>query len=168
LAQGVLAIVLDARRSARAFLKRAISAVWTMNDEADAAPRITRIIAGLLSLQLARLRLSNEELPPTAFDDFSVGYIYGFVDVMTQRVGICGDADAYKIFTILAKALFGHDMGEFVSSRMIGRQDLPDSVWGATAGRNDSRSWLRDPATPPVGWYNYCRRENPEIALRMQ
>lgn len=99
----------------------------------------------------------------TTFDDFSVGYIFGFVDVMAQRVGLVDEDAALRIFVILAKALFGRETGAIVCARFLDRQDSPDAALGALAGRHNSRSWLRDPTVPPLGWYNYCRSESRAI-----
>jgi hypothetical protein len=131
-----------------------------MPEDSDAGVRIARIIAGLLFLQLSRIQRRTRQTPMTTFDDFSVGYIFGFIDVMAQRVGIVDEDDAVKIFVILAKALFGREIGDVVCARFVDRQDSPDAVLGASTGRNDSRSWLRDPTVPPLGWYNYCRSES--------
>ncbi len=125
--------------------------------ESDAELRITRIMAGLLLLQIARIRRKTEQSPEMTCDDFSVGYVFGFVDVMTERVGIAGSDDAYRIFVVLAKALFGHESAETFCTRLADRQHSPETIWGASTGRRDSRSWLRDPTIPPVGWYQYFR-----------
>ncbi len=119
--------------------------------------RITRLVVGLLSLQLARLERAGERFPPAALDDFSMGYIFGFIDVMAQRMGIDDPEDALKMFVILSKALFGHETGEQLCARLAEWEGLPDAFRGASIGRGDSRSWLRDPTIPPLGWYNYCR-----------
>ena len=128
-----------------------------MQTESDAEVRIARIIAGLLLLQISRIRRKTDPSPETACDDFSVGYVFGFVDVMTQRVGIASWDDGYRIFVILAKALFGHETGETFCARLVDRQHSPEAIWGASTGRRDSRSWLKDPTIPPVGWYQYFR-----------
>ena len=125
--------------------------------ESDAELRIARIIAGLLLLQIARIRRGTDQSPETTCDDFSVGYVFGFVDVMTQRFGIGGWDDAYRIFVVLAKALFGRETGETFSARLVDHEHSPETIWGASTGRRDSRSWLRDPTIPPVGWYWYFR-----------
>lgn len=128
-----------------------------MQTEHDAELRITRIVAGLLLLQIARIRRRPNQSPETTCDDFSVGYVFGFVDVMTQQFGIGSWEDAYRIFVILAKALFGHETGETFSAQLVDRQHSPETIWGASTGRRDSRSWLRDPTVPPLGWYQYVR-----------
>ncbi len=130
-----------------------------MPEHSEAGVRIARIIAGLLFLQLSRIQRRTPRTPTATFDDFSVGYIFGFIDVMAQRVGLGEEDDAVKIFVVLAKALFGRETGEMVWARFVDRQDSPDAVLGASTGRNDSRSWLHDPTIPPLGWYNYCRSE---------
>ena len=137
-----------------------------MHKESDAEVRITRIVAGLLNLQLARISRTRPQFASMAFDDFTVGYIFGFVDVMTQRVGIVDRNEALRIFAVLAKALFGHETGEVVCARFRDRQDWPEAVWGASTGRSDSRSWLKDPTIPPVGWYQYFRSESLESVSR--
>ena len=133
-----------------------------MPKESDPDIRIARIIAGLLNLQVSRIRRRWPDFGTTDFDDFSLGYMFGFVDVMTQRVGIVDEDDAWRIFASLAKALFGRDMGEAVCVRLPERQNWPEAVWGASTGRNDSLSWLKDPTIPPLGWYQYCRSESSE------
>jgi len=127
-----------------------------MQIESDADVRIARIIAGLLVLQLSRIQRRAGQTPLT-LDDFTAGYIFGFVDVMTQRVGIVDEGDAWRMFAILAKALFGRETGEVVCARFADRSDCAEAVRGASTGRNDSRSWLRDPTIPPLVWYDYCR-----------
>lgn len=128
-----------------------------MQTESDAELRITRIIAGLLLLQIYRIRRRSDQSPETTCDDFSVGYVFGFVDAMTQQVGVAGWDNAYRIFVVLAKALFGHESAETFCTRLVDRQHSPEAIWGASTGRRDSRSWLRDPTIPPVGWYQYFR-----------
>jgi hypothetical protein len=135
-----------------------------MPNDSDAGVRIARIIAGLLFLQLSRIQRQTRDTRMTTFDDFSVGYLFGFIDAMAQRVGIVDEDAAVRIFVILAKALFGRETGEIVCARFVDRQDSADAVLGASTGRNDSRSWLRDPTVPPLGWYNYCRSESRAIA----
>jgi hypothetical protein len=126
-----------------------------MQTESDAELRITRIMAGLLLLQIARIRRRTDLGPESTCDDFSVGYVFGFVDVMSERVGVASWEDAYRIFVVLAKALFGHQSAETFCTRLVDRQHSPETIWGASTGRRDSRSWLRDPTIPPVGWYQY-------------
>ncbi len=128
-----------------------------MQKESPADVRIARIIAGLLLLQISRIGRKADRNPATACDDFSVGYVFGFVDVMTQRAGIASWDDAYRIFVVLAKALFGRETGETFSARLVDHEHSPETIWGASTGRRDSRSWLRDPTIPPVGWYWYFR-----------
>ena len=130
-----------------------------MPNDSDAGLRIAHIAAGLLFLQLSRIQRRFRPVPPATLDDFSLGYIFGFVDGMAERVGIVEEDTALQIFAILAKALFGRETGAIVCARFADRQDCPDAVLGASAGRNDSRSWLSDPTLPPLGWYNYCRNE---------
>ncbi len=133
-----------------------------MQKESPADVRIARIIAGLLLLQISRIGGNADQNPATACDDFSVGYVFGFVDVMTQRVGIASWDDAYRIFVILAKALFGRETAEIFCERLFDRQHSPEAIWGASTGRRDSRSWLRDPTIPPVGWCQYYRSDSAE------
>ena len=106
-----------------------------MQKESPADVRIARIIAGLLLLQISRIGRNADRNPATACDDFSVGYVFGFVDVMTQRAGIASWDDAYRIFVILAKALFGRETAEIFCERLFDRQHSPEAIWGASTGR---------------------------------
>ncbi len=133
-----------------------------MQIDSHAEVRIARIIAGLLLLQISRIGRKSDQSPATACDDFSVGYVFGFVDVMTQRVGIASWDDAYRIIVILAKALFGRETAEIFCERLFDRQHSPEAIWGASTGRRDSRSWLRDPTIPPLGWYQYFQGDSVE------
>ena len=126
-----------------------------MQSESDAELRIARIIAGLLLLQISRIRGRTDQNPATTCDDFSVDYVFGFGEDMTQRIGVASGDDAFRIFAILAKALFGYETGETFCARLVDRQHSPEAIWGASTGRRDSRSWLRDPTIPPLGWYQY-------------
>jgi hypothetical protein len=137
-----------------------------MQQESSAEVRMTRIVAGLLSLQLTRLERAGERVAPAAFDDFSMGYMVGFVGVMAERAGMVDSDDASRMFAVLAKALFGRETGERLSAKLADFEDLPDAFRGASIGRSDSRSWLRDPTIPPLAWYNYCRFDAPRIAKK--
>src|SRR3974390_1114305 len=67
----------------------------------DAEFRIAKITAGLLNLQVSRIRRRWPDFGTGDLDDFSLGYMSGFVEVMTERVGIVYEEDAWRIFTSL-------------------------------------------------------------------
>ena len=136
-----------------------------MQNDHDPGVRIARILAGLLFLQLSRIRRRTGAIPPAASDDFSVGYMFGLVDEMTQRVGLAAEGDAARIFFVVAKALFGHETGAILIARFAERGDCAAAMRGDSIGRGDSRAWLADPTTPPLGWCDYCLSA-PRAAIR--
>ena len=65
------------------------------------------IAEGLLSSQLGFIADGSDRLPASATDDFSLGYLAGFLDAMMQRDGIGDEVESFATVSILMMKLFG-------------------------------------------------------------
>jgi hypothetical protein len=115
------------------------------------------IARGLLSAQLGFIADETGRIPASATDDFSLGYVTGFLDALMQRAGIEDQAEGITLIAILMTELFGEKAGADLCGRFLDSQHLPETQRGLMAGGNDSLAWLADPDKPPFGWYRHCK-----------
>lgn len=129
-----------------------------MTDEQnDAGVRILDIAFGLLSAQIAFISDESGKLPISATDSFSIGYVAGFIDALTQRAGIDDEVKSFALLSILMMKLFGEESGAIFAGHFLHNQHLSEIRNGLISGGNNSLNWLRDSSKPPFGWYKHCR-----------
>jgi hypothetical protein len=129
-----------------------------MNEKSAVGLPTVEIAERLLSMQLGFIADEFNRLPVTVTDDFSLGYVTGFLDALMQRAGIEDQTESFVLVSILLIKLFGEEAGPGLSGRFLNSQHLPETQRGLMAGGNDSLAWLADPDKPPFGWYHHCKQ----------
>ncbi|MGO4869782.1 MAG: hypothetical protein ACLPGW_04105 [Roseiarcus sp.] len=115
------------------------------------------IAEGLLSAQLAFIADESGRLPESTTDDFSLGYVTGFLDALMQRAGIEDEVESFAMVSILTMKLFGETTGANLAGRFLNNQHLPDTKRGLMAGGTDALTWLSKPDRLPLAWYEHCK-----------
>jgi hypothetical protein len=128
-----------------------------MTEKSAVGFQTVEIANGLLSAQLGFMTDETGRLPVSVTDDFSLGYVSGFLDALMQRAGIEDQVQSFALVSILIIKLFGEKAGTGLSGRFLNSQHLPETQRGLMAGGKDSLAWLADPDKPPFGWYRHCK-----------
>jgi hypothetical protein len=130
-----------------------------MSDE-ETTTRLVAVIDGastLLGVQALLAGLNEEgESPPKAVDDFSLGYVFGFVDVMLQRAGFHqDDPNSFVATTMVFENVFGSGLGSTYFWSCAERQGPHhrEVFRGARAGGQEAWDFLtQGTAKSPMGW----------------
>jgi hypothetical protein len=118
---------------------------------------IVDIAERLLALQLTFIADERERIPASATDNFSIGYVAGFLDAMMQRAGIDDDGESFAMVAILMMKLFGEKLGTELCRRFLDSQHLPETRRGLLAGGRESLGWLSSAKRTPVEWVQHCK-----------
>jgi hypothetical protein len=123
-------------------------------DELAVDEAVEYILALLLPQHLL-MGVSPSNLPS---DDFSIGYVFGFVDENLRNRGISNeDVRAYAIATIVFGSLFGEERGGELFGRVLelNADRSSEVVVGAQQGVNDIRIFQNSDdqgQDGPMGW----------------
>ncbi len=104
--------------------------------------RLVAIAQGLLSVQLGFMTDEFNKLPSATTDDFSLGYVAGFLDAMMQGTGIDDESTSFALITILMMTLFGEADGASCAGRFLSGQHLSETRRGLLAGGEEALAWL--------------------------
>jgi hypothetical protein len=146
------------------FSKKKLAKVAKGAESAESAigHRTVEIAEGILSFQLGLIADEFGRLPASVTDDFSLGYVVGFLDALMQRAGVQDEGVSFAMLSILMMKLFGEDTGADLSGRFLNGQHLPETQRGLMAGGSDSLAWLNNPDQwPPHGWSDHCDTAKP-------
>lgn len=93
---------------------------------------------------------SNKE---KAQDNFSLGYVWGFVSCLLERNGYGPSGESLAVITMVFLNVFGMKEGQDLIVRAFHLQESRNGamVHGMTAGGNDMKRWMND-TKDPVGW----------------
>ena len=125
--------------------------------EDDDIVNISSIIIATLAAQKAFVLVDSDELPKRACDNFSVGYIGGYVDAVLRRRRIATERTAHTIGEIVFAGMFGSADGfefyeKFVSLKHTADADV---LVGVLAGESDIEEWLKNNLNVPCSWSAY-------------
>jgi hypothetical protein len=114
----------------------------------------------LLGVQALLAGVDHEgETPPKAVDDFSLGYVFGFVDSMLQRAGFHqDDPSSFVAVTIVFENIFGSEVGSEYFWSCAKRQgpQHPEVFRGACTGGQEAWDFLtHGAARSPMGWTSH-------------
>src|SRR5450759_908559 len=128
-----------------------------MPEKSAVGSQTIEIAESLLSAQLGFMTDEFGKLPACVTDDFSLGYVAGFLDALMQHAGIEDQVETFALVSVLTIKLFGERAGPGLSGRFLNSQHLPETQRGLRAGGNDALAWLGNPDKPPFGWYGHCK-----------
>jgi hypothetical protein len=108
--------------------------------------------ANVLKIQSALIDRSSKKWT----DDFSIGYVWGFIDGMLQKGGINSDAQQLVVIDIVLSEIFGKDLGRTVLRRGLDLQKkrYTKFMGGMMTGGQECFNWNED--RPPLGWAGYA------------
>lgn len=94
-------------------------------------------------------------------DNFSLGYVWGFVDCLLQNNGYPPGGKGFAIITIVFVKVFGVKEGKDLISRAFLLQESQDDsmIRGMTCGGNEAVAWMTK-GISPVGWIMYVFDED--------
>ncbi len=123
--------------------------------ENELVKKAAKNILGLLYPQHLLMGMQPPNLPS---DDFSIGYVFGFVDGYLQSLNISNeDPKAYRIATVVFMGLFGEEHGCILFGRVLGlNADLSSEVVvGSQQGVKDISVFINSSdkgKDGPMGW----------------
>jgi len=123
----------------------------------EAGFKVVRAAKGALEVQLNFATGKTGKRSAKAIDDFSRGYVAGFIDAMMQNININDEAESFAFVTILFMELFGQEESVSLASHFIDTQHLPNTRQGMMAGGTDGLAWLKSAKATPLGWYRYLQ-----------
>lgn len=118
---------------------------------------LSSIIVATLAAQKAFVSLGTDDLPERAKDDFSIGYIGGYVDAILHRKGVESQQAGQTIAEIVLSAIFNGENGPDLYERYLTmQQDGNTAVFaGINVADADVVAWVKDNVNIPVGWSDH-------------
>lgn len=118
---------------------------------------MSSIIIGTLAAQKAFVALGTHELRGRTKDNFSVGYIGGYVEVILNRKGMKSLQACQTIAEIVFAALFDGENGFDLFERYLILQEEGNAAVfnGINEATADVVSWLEDNTRVPTGWSDH-------------
>jgi len=118
--------------------------------------KVIKIVGDLLHLQL-EFAVDGDVIPQKAMDDYSIGYVVGFVTPFLDRLKIDNEGAAFGVITCVFMALFGQEAGPDLAGRFLNVQQTKPAYDGQMRGGNDAIAWLRDQQKMPGGWFEHIK-----------
>lgn len=127
--------------------------------EDDDIGAVSSIIVATLAAQKACVSGDANDLPDRARDNFSIGYIGGYVDAILRRKRIATMRTGYTIGELVFVDIFGRADGFPYYERYLSLQQASDTdvFAGMAAGETDIGEWLKNNLNAPFGWGDYLR-----------
>jgi hypothetical protein len=126
------------------------------DEQTATAHKLVAAAEALLGVQLYFITDEFDRLPPAASDNFSLGYVAGFLDAMMQRAGVEDETVSFAMVSILMMTLFGKEDGASYAGRFLNGQHLSETRRGLMAGGTDALAYLTNPNQLPRGWHHHC------------
>ena len=125
--------------------------------EDDGIVKISSIIIATLAAQKAFVSVDSDELLERARDNFSVGYIGGYLDAVLRRRRMATMRTAHTIGEIVFAGVFGSADGFEVYEKYLSLQGARDADvhFGMSAGKSDIEEWLKNNLNVPCSWSNH-------------
>ncbi len=114
------------------------------------------IVNTALELLAAQSMLMGSIRKPPS-DDWSIGYVAGFVDALLQKAGKEPDVEGMVVMTLVFSNVFGHDEGPSLFGKFMRLQAAGSerALNGMRAGGMDVFRWVNEPRElGPMGWYS--------------
>lgn len=123
----------------------------------DDVAAISSIILATLAAQKAFVSVDTGELPDKARDNFSIGYVGGYVDAVLRRKRLQGDDEDQFVAEYVFSGVFGNGDGHRLFERYTQLRDAHDAavIAGITVGESDIETWVKNNLNVPFGWSVY-------------
>ena len=130
--------------------------------EDDDVFAVSTIIASTLAAQKAYILADTGALPSKARDNFSVGYIGGYIDAVLRRKRVATMRAKHTIGELVFVDLFGSPDGFSLYEKYVSLQieSEPSFYTGMAAGETDVEEWFKNNLNSPFGWSVYVH-DNP-------
>lgn len=120
---------------------------------------IIDICSSILRINYELIKNNNRK---RATDDFSIGYVWGFVEYFLQENGYVADERSASIITSVYINVFENKDVENIIKRAFdirGFRGDAKMTQGMIAGRNDVIAWIKNRRDPTISWLLYTRDE---------
>lgn len=130
-------------------------------DPSNQAISTIDFLTSTLSMQTMLMGTGGTTLPDRSKDEWSIGYVGGYVDAMLQRQGKSLSSDAHYCMLVMScvfARLFGEIEGEALFKKFISLQTErhEKNLAGQLAGGNDLEDFCAsDGKSNPIGWSGY-------------
>jgi len=81
---------------------------------------------------------------------FARGYIFGFSDACTQRLGVLEELESLALITLVHVRIFGHKIGSSLVGDALRDERNAEFSRGRTPGARDLFRWLEDRSYAPL------------------
>ena len=122
--------------------------------EDDDVGAVSTIIVATLQAQKASDTPPAGGCPPRARDNFSIGYIGGYVDAILRRKRIATMRTGYTIGELVFVDVFGSKDGFSMYEKYLSLQHESDTEFfaGMAAGETDIEEWFKKKISAPFSW----------------
>jgi len=125
--------------------------------EDDDVGAVSSIIVATLAAQNACVSADSACLPDKARDNFSIGYVGGYVDAVLRRRRVATMRTGYTIGELVFVDIFGRVDGFPLFEKYLSLQQasVSDVIAGMAAAESDIEEWIRNNRNAPFGWRTY-------------
>ena len=125
--------------------------------EDDDVGAVSSIIVATLAAQKAYVSADTGVLSSKARDNFSIGYVGGYVDAVLRRKRIATMRTGYTIGELVFVDIFGSADGFSLYEKYQSLQHASDTdvFAGMAAGETDIEEWFKNNLNAPFGWSVY-------------
>lgn len=122
--------------------------------EDDDVGAVSTIIVSTLQAQKSSDTPPAGKCPPRARDNFSIGYIGGYVDAILRRKRVATMRTGYTIGELVFVDVFGSKDGFSLYEKYLSLQHDSDTDFfaGMAAGETDIEEWFKKKINAPFSW----------------
>ena len=122
--------------------------------EDDDVGAVSTIIVATLQAQKSYVAPPDGACPAKARDNFSIGYVGGYVDAILRRKRVATMRTGYTIGELVFVQLFGRKDGFLLYEKYLSLQHDSDTDFfaGMAAGETDIEEWFKKKISAPFGW----------------
>ena len=122
--------------------------------EDDDVGAVSTIIVATLQAQKSSETPFAGACPPRARDNFSIGYIGGYVDAILRRKRVATMRTGYTIGELVFVDVFGSNEGFSLYEKYLSLQHESDTDFfaGMAAGETDIEEWINKKISAPFSW----------------
>ena len=123
----------------------------------DEVTNISSIVVATLAAQKAFVSIHTNGLPDKARDNFSIGYIGGYLGEVLRRKSLETSIPVRQIEQVVFEGIFGSSDGGDLHEKFLSLQQSADAdvAAGMEVGASDIREWLKNDMNVPFGWSVY-------------
>lgn len=127
------------------------------NENDNKTRKIVDFVSKSLSIQQALFINEDGNLPKSALDEWSIGYVAGTADAVLQMNEVATDIEGMSIMTYIFIEVFGEEngpqlFGEFMRLQKDRHQNVQK---GMMKGGQDIMGWMKDTNQIPTSWMAY-------------